>query len=81
LRDSGDIEQDADNIIFMHKPRDVEDKWINPKDRAYFDSIKQTGKEYVVINVDKQRQGQTGVVCVLSDPAHMRYMCIDRTGR
>ncbi|MFA7255973.1 MAG: DnaB-like helicase C-terminal domain-containing protein [Kiritimatiellales bacterium] len=81
LRDSGDIEQDADNIIFMHKPRDAEDKWVSPKDCGCFDSIKQAGSEYVVINVDKQRQGQTGYVGVISDAAHMRYVGIDRTGR
>lgn len=78
LRDSGDIEQDADNVIFLHKPTDIADKAIHPSDLPYFDGILQSGKEYVAIKVDKQRQGQTGIVCVLSDPSRMRYTCIDR---
>jgi len=80
LRDSGDIEQDADNIMFLHKPTESDSKWVHPSDRQYFDGVLASGNEYVAVKVEKQRQGQTGVVCVLSDPSRMRYTCIDRRG-
>ena len=80
IKDSGDLEQDADNSLFLHKPSDSGDKYVHPDDRQYFDGILSSGNEYVSIKVEKQRQGPTGVVCVLSDPSRMRYTCIDRKG-
>ena len=78
LRGSGDLEQDADNVIFMHRPRDASDRFVHPDDRGTFEDIKRQGLQYIVLNIAKQRQGQIGNKAVIFDPAKMRYTPIDR---
>ena len=78
LRGSGDIEQDADNVIFLHRPDSSGDKYVRPDDRALFDELKQQNKQYIVMDIAKQRQGETGIISVVFDPAHMNYTSIAR---
>ena len=80
LKDSGSIEQDADNVIFLHAPYDRDDEFVDPRDREYFESYISQGYTYLCIGVAKQRQGVTGKCCVLFDKGKMRYTGIDRTG-
>lgn len=80
LKDSGSIEQDADNVIFLHNPYDENDDFVDPRDREYFTGYVQQGYTYQCLGVAKQRQGVTGVCCVLFNKYKMRYFCIDRTG-
>lgn len=81
LRDSGNIEQDADGVIFLHRAENANDEYIDKRDRPYFDDYKERGLTYLCIGVAKQRQGATGKACVLFDPTLMRYIEIDRTER
>lgn len=76
LRGSGDIEQDADNIIFIHKPENDGDKWVHPDDKGIFELAKREGNQYLVLNVAKQRQGETGSVPVIFYPNKMRFESI-----
>lgn len=78
LRGSGDIEQDADNVIFMHKPSELEDKYIHPQDKELFQTLQENGMQYMALGVAKQRQGETGVVSVVFNPSRMRFTAIDR---
>lgn len=78
LKDSGSIEQDADSVIFLHKPLSAQDSSVHPNDRASFDNWAAKGLDYIVINVAKQRQGETGKVAILFDKAHMNYLTIQR---
>jgi len=78
LRSSGDIEQDADGVIFLHRPTSADDPCVDPRDKEFFDGYKQSDLTYICIGVEKQRQGTVGVACVLFDSAHMRYYPIDR---
>ena len=78
LRASGDIEQDADTVIFLHRPDDSFDPAINDRDKPYFDTLTQNGLQYIAFSVAKQRQGQTGIIGAVFDPAHMRYLSMDR---
>lgn len=78
LKASGDIEQDADGVIFLHRPAAANDPYVDPRDQPYFDAYEQKGLTYLCIGVAKQRQGAVGKACVLFDPAHMRYIAIDR---
>ena len=80
LRGSGDIEQDADNVIFMHRPEDASDESILSGDGGMIKTLEDDGKQYIVIEIAKQRQGQTGRTAVVFDPAHMRYTSIAREG-
>lgn len=78
LKGSGDLEQDADNVIFLHHPEVPDDPSIMPKDRDNFAAYESNGLQYIAVNVAKQRQGNTGTFGVSFDPAHMRYSCIAR---
>lgn len=80
LRESGNIEQDADNIIFLHRPNGPEDRNVDPRDREYFETFAEKGNTYLCIGVSKQRNGIVGQVCVAFNPAYMLYSTIDRTG-
>ena len=77
LKASGDIEQDADGVIFLHRPNNAEDPFVRPEDKAAFSSFADKGLTYLAIMVAKQRQGEIGGATVLFDAAHMRYMVID----
>ena len=78
LKASGDIEQDADGVIFLHRPSDSQDPSIDPRDREYFETYKQQELTYICIGVAKQRQGTVGKACVLFDAQHMKYFPIER---
>lgn len=78
LKDSGSIEQDADGVIFLHNPYDEEDEYVDPRDKADFESYKRMGLTYLCVGVAKQRQGPTGKVCLLFDKSTMHYHAIDR---
>lgn len=81
LKDSGNLEQDADGVIFLHNPYDAEDEYVDPRDKDYFSSYAEKGFTYLCIGVAKQRQGITGKACVLFDKRTMHYYAIDRSGR
>lgn len=78
LRSSGDIEQDADTVIFLHRPDDSYDPAVDERDKPYFDSLASNGLQYIAFSVAKQRQGQTGIIGAIFDPAHMRYISMER---
>lgn len=73
LRDSGAVEQDADGIIFLHRPESHEDKSVNPKDVAGFYAMQEGGSVYISICVAKQRNGSIGMGNVMFDASVMRY--------
>lgn len=79
LRESGDIEQDADGIIFLHRPDGPEDSSVDPRDRGGIANWKASGLTYLALGVAKQRNGTIGQANVLFDPSIMRYIEIDRT--
>ena len=73
LRGSGDIEQDADNVIFMHKPESSNDRFVHPDHRGVPEALAQKGMNYIALNVAKQRQGETGTIAVVFHPARMQF--------
>jgi len=78
LRDSGEIEQDADSVIFIHRAQSADDSTVLSADAPYFDTLTEGGKRYVVFGVAKMRQGKIGSTSMIYDPALMRYYDIDR---
>ena len=78
LRGSGDLEQDADNVLFLHRPKDAKDKFILSQDRELFERIQGGSMQYIVVSIAKQRQGDIGSVAVIFDPGRMRYLTIER---
>lgn len=81
LKDSGNIEQDADGVIFLHNPYDEEDDYVDPRDKPHFRDYIEKGYTYLCLGIAKQRQGSTGKACVLFDKRTMHYYAIDRSGR
>ena len=80
LRGSGDMEQDADGVIFLHRPENAQDRTVNPMDKSRFDEFKAMGYEYISIHIAKQRNACTGYINILFEPAKMRYYAVDRKG-
>lgn len=81
LRGSGDMEQDADGVIFLHRPENAQDRTVNPMDKSRFDEFKLMGYEYISIHIAKQRNACTGYINILFEPAKMRYYAIERKGK
>ena len=78
LKDSGNIEQDCDGVIFLHRPDKADDKYIDPQDKPFFEDFKAREQVYLCISVAKQRQGAIGTVNAVFDPAYMQYVEIAR---
>lgn len=70
LRESGAIEQDADNVMFLHKP-DWNDTMEHDLELRKF--IEQEGKVYMEIILEKQRNGRTGVFSIVYNPPYLRF--------
>jgi replicative DNA helicase len=76
LRGSGDIEQDADNVLFLHRPENPADDSINPKHASVAEAcMRGNQNQYVVLNIAKQRNGTNRMIDMIFDPAHMVYRC------
>ena len=78
LRESGDIEQDADGIIFLHRPDNPDDPSVYPPDRQGLKLWKDKGLTYLCIGIAKQRNGSIGQTCCLFDASLMHYIEIMR---
>lgn len=66
LRESGDIEQNADTIILLHRPEMYADR-----DKPEADRDRSSGEVEVIIG--KQRNGPTGSVVLMFDREYMRF--------
>lgn len=78
LRDSGSVEQDADNIIFLHAPEKKSDPSVHKDDVDVFLNQKERNLKYIVLDVAKQRNGETGRMYMYFDKTLMRYVEITR---
>lgn len=78
LRESGNIEQDADTIAFLHHPEAESDPDIIERDKATRALLESHDKQYVVLKFDKQRMGPKGSFGMCFDPARMRFTCLER---
>lgn len=73
LRGSGNLEQDADNVILLHRVESKSDDALTEDERAMYDTCISRGYNVMVLNVAKQRQGRVGLITALFDPRFMRY--------
>ena len=71
LRESGNIEQDADVVILLHAP----DPDAVPEGRRQdYMTIRKDRGRYLEMIVDKNRHGQTGIIPVAFFGDYMRYV-------
>ena len=64
LRESGSLEQDADNVVFLHDPKakdNLSASWVD-----------------INVIIAKQRSGQTGMITVRFDKQHMKFLSLER---
>ena len=73
LRGSGNLEQDADNVILLHRVENRDDDALTDDERGVFDNCVGRGLNLMILNVAKQRQGRVGLISCIFDPARMRY--------
>lgn len=82
-RESGSIEQDANQYIILHAPdRDEvaelqEQRSSGPSLLTVYDNCKTKGYTFMTINVAKNRNGRKGSMYVAFDAAHMRFLPFD----
>ena len=77
LRESGNLEQDADIIVFLHHPEAESDPTIPEWDRGTREAIEQMDShDYMVVNVAKNREAETGFFGIDYDKAHQKFTCI-----
>lgn len=76
LKGSGSIEQDADNVILLHRTQSPEEAL--PQDREMWPCYYNAGEAYLIVNVAKQRDGMTGKFPLLFVPDKQVYMEIAR---
>ncbi len=73
LRESGAIEQDADNVIFLHKP---DEKDVEPEDKTTYREIRASNRDFLEVILAKQRNGPTGIFSIAYNPRYIRFETI-----
>lgn len=73
LRESGDIEQDADAVILLHQP-DMDDVPAGRQEQYRY--CEEHGGRYLEIIVDKNREGERAILPVMFEGAKMRYTAL-----
>lgn len=81
LRESGAIEQDSDNIIFLHEPNEKEiEKLIKNGiySKSFFDILEKNNRKLSNIIIEKQRNGPVGTIDVIKVPKLMKFIEISK---
>lgn len=76
LRGSGDLEQDADNVLLIHSPDNPDDptlKRIIPTHQGIWERAHNANGRPFTVEVAKQRQGTNGRTWCLFKPMTMRF--------
>lgn len=78
LRGSGDLEQDADNVLLIHSPEGPDDptiKKMDAEDKHYgiWERSRNAMAAPFMVDVAKQRQGPNGRTWCLFKPMNMRF--------
>lgn len=73
LRESGAIEQDADNILFLHRPETSE---LQADEIEVKRVCNEHGKDYLEAILDKQRNGRTGMFPLMFAKKYLEFQSI-----
>ena len=77
LRGCGEIEQDADSVLFLHRPDSADDKDVDPRHKGAVEQMLKYGEaQYIVLNVAKNRNARTCQFGLRFDPKRMTYTCM-----
>lgn len=81
LKDSGNLEQDADSVILLHEPDWRDDAELNDRERIAFDECRGTPKTLKLLNVAKQRMGEKGTVATIFDGSRNKWTGLQTAGQ
>ncbi|MBR2310519.1 MAG: hypothetical protein IKA47_08325 [Oscillospiraceae bacterium] len=78
LRGSGDLEQDADNVLLLHRIENADDYVLRSpgylaRHDGLFEGAQMRKLQLLTIDVAKQRQGKTSRAWVMFNPSRMRF--------
>lgn len=73
LRESSNLESDADGILLLYQPETERDGAVFSEHRDAFKRWREQGLIYTVLKVEKQRNGAVGQIPLLFNPSRMRY--------
>jgi replicative DNA helicase len=76
LRGSGDLEQDADNVLLIHAPDNPEDptlKRLDPRHAGIWERSQNAAGVPFTVEVAKQRQGMTGRTWCIFKAMNMKF--------
>jgi replicative DNA helicase len=73
LRESSNLESDADGIILLYQPENERDPSVFSEHKDAFKRWREQGLIYTVLKVEKQRNGAVGQIPLLFNPSKMRY--------
>lgn len=76
LRESGAIEQDSDNIVFIHEPTTELDTLIQQGHFQGIDvnAVNKRGDKLTQIIIEKQRNGRVGTIDMIKVPNLMKFL-------
>lgn len=75
LRESGAIEQDSDNVIFLHEPKEKEMDQLKANGvypATFYKWLDDNKYKFIYVIVEKQRNGPTGVISAIKKPRIMK---------
>jgi len=74
LRESGAIEQDADNVLFLYKPLQKEIEKLDSRHRNIAQKVKANGMDFVELIIGKQRNGPVGTLYLAYQPSRLTFL-------
>lgn len=81
LRDSGSLEQDADNVWLMWQPKSGDDPDIPPHYTGWYESAQDQGDRFLLFDIAKQRMGPVGLTALQFSPRRMTFYTPKTDGR
>lgn len=79
LKESGNIENDADTVILLSRPESDDDESIPPYYAGWVSAAEAMGDRFLLMDVAKQRMCSPGMVAACFSPQKMRFYT-PRTG-
>ncbi|MBP3541838.1 MAG: hypothetical protein J6K72_08540 [Clostridia bacterium] len=81
LRDSGSLEQDADNVWLMWQPSGEQDPDTPDIYDGWYTSAQKQGERFLLLDVAKQRMGKIGTIGIGFSPKKMGFYSLEKGGR
>lgn len=81
LRESGAIEQDSDNILFLHEPNEIDIAKLikeNVYDATFFDVLNENNQKLSQLIIEKQRNGPVGTIDIIKIPRIMKFVEVSK---